>query len=213
MTITLSSWFRDFFADFLQKEPNEDLQRMGKRFSDTFTQNTWNTGQAYFVLDFLDGEVAAITASDGWQRMYDHMKVLRKDSQKQGKHLTVMYNYITQRMKEFLGLVRKLTGGTVIIKTDARRKKTVEQAQSVLLQDVIPRPQGCIPENYERHKEAAQRALDELQACIVLAGGRKLSIQELANMTLAEALFLCIPNHINLKATQAQLPRTGPLYT
>lgn len=213
MTLTLNEWFRNFFADFLQKEPDEALQRMGKRFADAFTQNTWDSGRAYFILDFLDSEIAAITASDGWQRMYDHMKVLRKDSQKEGKHLTVMYNYITQRMKEFIGLVSKMTGRTVTIKTDGRRKKIVEVPPTVLLSDAVQCPKGCIPENFERHKEAVQRALDELQACLVLAGGRKLTVQELANMTLAEALFLCLPNNIAIKATLMQLPRTGPLYT
>jgi hypothetical protein len=33
------------------------------------------------------------------------------------------------------------------------------------------------------------------------------------SMTVAEAMFMCLPNNISIKAALMQLPRTGPLYT
>ena len=80
-------------------------------------------------------------------------------------------------------------------------------------QDNVQRPDNCCHIIYENHKYDVQKALDELQACVVLAGGSKPSIQKLANMTLAEAMFAYFPNNISIRAFLTSFANVKITYT
>jgi hypothetical protein len=91
---------------------------------------------------------------------------------------------------------------------ELRKQDVIELGK--MLKDEVERPNGCPISNFDRYKEDIQRVLDELQACIVLAGGRKFPIKELGKMPLAEAMFLCFPNHIRIRAYQTRLDSSVP---
>lgn len=218
MTITAFPWLRDFLVRFLKQEPDEVVRKMGERFERQFAGDQWRTGASFYVLDFYDSEIEALTACDGFQRIYDHMKQVRKEGRNVVGRMWE-YNYITQRMQEFCKLVYKLTNGNVIIHTKKQKVHPVVPATEapapsvVLFKDEVQCPKSCHSATFAKHKEDAQRVLDELQACLVLSGGSKASIQNLANMTLAEMLFVCLPNNISVKVSLTSLPRTTPLLT
>jgi len=231
MTITVIPWFREVFADFLKMEESPLLKTMGKRFEDTFVDNQWRDGGQFFILDFHKDEIELLIENNGFQRLYDYMKVVRKES-RQKPHCKWMYGYITYRLGEFAALAAKITQKRVKINTKRVKKMPgmhgIDQMSAeyggpgaekkeippvITLEDTVKQPRGCPDNNYKIHKDNVQRTLDELQACIVLAGGKKFSIQELAAMPLGEALFMCFPNGIRIKAALERLPRTTPLLT
>ena len=191
---------------------------MGERYEKQFAGDQWRTGASFYVLDFYDSEIEALTACDGFQRIYDHMKEVRKEGRNVVGRMWE-YNYITQRMHEFTRLVYKLTDGKVIIRTKKQKVHPVVPATEapapsvMLLKDEVQCPKSCNRDTFERCKEEGQRVLDELQACIIIAGGKKITIQELANMSVAEMVFLCLPNNISVKVSLANLPRREPLRT
>ena len=120
-----------------------------------------------------------------------------------------VYQFEREPEREFNLSIGDVTFFGIVRDPSEEEPRSQEAAQK----DVVKQPRGCPDNNYKTHGEAVQRTLDELQACIVLAGGMKFSIQELAAMPLGDALFMCFPNGIRIKAELERLPRTTPLRT
>lgn len=58
----------------------------------------------------------------------------------------------------------------------------------------------------EKPKRQKERAIDQIQACIILAGGQKLSEQEIKSMTVNDLLHTCFNNGISIAIRPAQRP-------
>lgn len=72
-------------------------------------------------------------------------------------------------------------------------------------EESLPCPEGCHPKNYTQYRSQVERFLDEVQAHIVVAGGRKFSIEEISDMSVGQLLFMCLPNSLEFSVRLTKL--------